>query len=618
MRFVPVRIAVTVVAMAALAVACTDADSAVSTSTSTAASTSTTSRPELSGTVYDVLELATHPNGAQLVVDRVEVLANSTVVSGHLINGSSLELRVGSGESGLRTSEGEVVSMIGDFPLTRIAPAAEVDVVLRFGPLPGDGPLVLLFNQGGGSSPSNPSSNAPSFELGPIELNPNQSRPVLPSPVAVAASTSTTSGIELAVEGINFTETRIGVLVRLSNPTELEARIAPTAAPSVLVDDLGNTYSLILPEGEGFLSVPAGEAVAGTLVFGGRIHPDASLLAVALNAGGGSGPAVGGRVLPELVIRDVSLAGTESTVPLPEPFDASDTSDHPTGVAVTLGSVSFDRSGLEMSVIIANDRADSVALAGSRTFATDDVGSVYPLVPLADNPQLVVEAGTTVEATLGFSGRVDDEATEVSVVFNVDGSQTDENTRQPSFAFGPYQLVRGKEPVEPITAEVFPVGDRTRLSPAELVVSQVDRITETLREFDATEVDGGFRLTLPDSILFDFGSSQLREDSTATLSLIAEVLDFYSDAEVVVVGHTDSIGSEEANQSLSEERAQSVVDVLVSEHGIPEGRLAAEGRGESEPVAENVNPDGSDNPEGRQLNRRVEIVVLTDEPVELP
>jgi outer membrane protein OmpA-like peptidoglycan-associated protein len=285
---------------------------------------------------------------------------------------------------------------------------------------------------------------------------------------------------------------------------------------------------------------------------------------------------------------------------------------------VTVGSVSFNRSGLETSVIIANDRAENVALAGSRTFATDDVGSVYPLVPLADSPQLVVEAGTTVEATLGFSGRIDDEATELSVVFNVDGSQTDPDTRQPSFAFGPYELVRGEGPVEPVTAQVFPVGDRTQLVPADLVVSQVDRITETLREFDAEEVDGGFRLTLPDSILFDFGSSELRVDAAPTLSLIAEVLVFYSDADVIVVGHTDSIGSDQANQSLSEERAQSVVDVLVSDHGIAVDRLAAEGRGESEPVAENTNPDGSDNPEGRQLNRRVEIVVLTDEPVELP
>jgi photosystem I P700 chlorophyll a apoprotein A2 len=84
---------------------------------------------------------------------------------------------------------------------------------------------------------------------------------------------------------------------------------------------------------------------------------------------------------------------------------------------------------------------------------------------------------------------------------------------------------------------------------------------------------------------------------------------------VVVVGHTDSIGSESSNQALSVDRAASVVESLAQELGIDVGRLSAEGRGASEPVAPNTNPDGSDNPDGRQLNRRVEIFVLTDRPL---
>lgn len=597
---------------------CTGSEPTVASSTTVPATTSTSLLPEASGRAYDVLELASHPNGAQLVVDRVEVLSDSTVVSAHLINGSLFELRLGSGETRLLMSDGGTVGLVGEFPVTRVPPAGEVDLVLRFGPVSGEGPLTLQFNQGGGSSPSSRASNAPSFELGPIELDADGSRPDLPPPVAVATSTSTTSGIELVVEGVNFTDTRIGVLARISNPTDVEARIAPTAVPCVLVDDLGNIYSLVLPEGEGFLSVPAGEAVAGTLVFGGRIHPDTSLLTVALNAGGGSNLSVGGRVLPELIIKEIPLSGTAGLAPLPESLEVGETSKHPAGVDVTVDSISFNPTGVEVSVTIANGRDDSVSLAAAGALAGDDVGSTYRLVPLADNPELVVDGNTTVEATLGFSGRIDDAAAELTVVFNANGSVSDPATRQPSFVFGPFQLVRGEESSEPVTAQVFPVGERTRIGPAELVVSQVDRITETLREFDATEVDGGFRLTLPESILFDFGSADLRSDAGPALDLIAEVLAFYSDAEVIVVGHTDSLGSDAANQQLSERRAQSVVDVLVSEHGIALDRLSAEGRGETEPVSENTNPDGSDNPEGRQANRRVEIVVLTDEPVELP
>lgn len=383
------------------------------------------------------------------------------------------------------------------------------------------------------------------------------------------------------------------------------------------MDDLDNRYPLVLPEGGTFVGVPAASAVRGTLVFAGRIDPAASSVGVGLNAGSGSA-AEGGRLFPELVVRDIPLSGEATLGPLPEPVAADEVADHPAGVRLAVDGLIFSDSGAEVAVSIINEGSEPVALAAASTFAHDDVGNRYPLVPLSDNPQLVVEGDTTLEATLAFSGRVADGAEAVSLVFNDGGSEDDAETRQPSFLFGPYQLQRSADEPEVVEAEVFAVGDRTRLVPADLAVSRVDRITETLEEFDAAEVDGGFSLTLPDSILFDFGSAELREDALAALTLIAEVLDYYEDADVVVAGHTDSVGSAAANQRLSEERARSVMDALVSDHGVPEGRLRAEGRGDTEPVAPNEHPDGTDNPEGRQLNRRVEILVLTDEPLQVP
>lgn len=585
-------------------------------SQTTSTATATTVVEE--GTVYDVLALATHPNGVQLVVDRIEVLGSSTIVSAHLINGSQFEIRVGNGESTLRTEAGDTVAAIEGTPTTRIEPAGELEVALRFGPISDPESLVLFFNQGGGSSPTNPSSNAPSFELGPIELDPTATRPALPDPLPVSRSVSDPLGIELAVEGMNFTDTRIGLLVRISNPTEYEVRIAPTAAISVLEDDLGTRYSLVLPEGEGFIAVPPGDAVAGTLVFAGRIDPGATWVGIALNVGGRSNPSVNNTVLPELLIPGVVLDGEASSAPLPAQIEVDETIGHPSGVEVELGTLEFTESGMGATVTVRNGRSDAIALAGSAALVTTDAQGRHPMVPLTDNPGFVVEANTTVEATLGFAGRIADSAQAVSVVFNAAGSPDDPATRQPAFTFGPYALERSEGTTEPVVAEVFPVGDRSRLTPAELVVSQIDEISETLEEFDATEVDGGFRLTLPDSILFDFGSAELRGDSNQALTLIAEVLEFYADAEVIVVGHTDSVGSAASNQALSEQRAQSVVERLITDHGISSERLSAEGRGADEPVAPNVHEDGSDNPEGRQLNRRVEIVVLTDEPIELP
>jgi outer membrane protein OmpA-like peptidoglycan-associated protein len=73
--------------------------------------------------------------------------------------------------------------------------------------------------------------------------------------------------------------------------------------------------------------------------------------------------------------------------------------------------------------------------------------------------------------------------------------------------------------------------------------------------------------------------------------------------------HTDSKGEEDYNQKLSDARAGAVVAYLVKK-GIDPSRLVAKGFGESMPVAENTNPDGTDNPDGRQLNRRTEFKVL--------
>jgi outer membrane protein OmpA-like peptidoglycan-associated protein len=269
-------------------------------------------------------------------------------------------------------------------------------------------------------------------------------------------------------------------------------------------------------------------------------------------------------------------------------------------------------------VSIANGRNETVGLAATGSLLVDNMGNRYPFIPSPDNPRLVVDAGTTVEATLAFSGRIADSATSLSVVFNAGRSETDPNTREPSFTFGPYPLERTGERSDPVEPEVFAVGPRSRLIEDELAVSQVDRITQTLAQFDATAIEGGFQLTLPDSIIFDFGSAELRPDARHALTLIAEVLEYFGNDFVIVVGHSDSVGNPDANQRLSEQRARSVVDALIQEHGISPDRITAEGRGSTEPVAPNLTPEGEDNPEGRQLNRRVEIVVLTDQPLPVP
>ena len=99
---------------------------------------------------------------------------------------------------------------------------------------------------------------------------------------------------------------------------------------------------------------------------------------------------------------------------------------------------------------------------------------------------------------------------------------------------------------------------------------------------------------------FEFDKARLRPESTTVLDIAAEQLRSCPNVKVMVVGHTDSIGSEAYNKGLSMRRAQAVADHLVGK-GISRSNLSVDGRGESQPIASN------DTKQGRALNRRVEL-----------
>lgn len=105
-------------------------------------------------------------------------------------------------------------------------------------------------------------------------------------------------------------------------------------------------------------------------------------------------------------------------------------------------------------------------------------------------------------------------------------------------------------------------------------------------------------------IYFDTGSDVIRPESTPTLTEIGQMLQQHADLRLRIEGHTDSTGSSAANRALSEKRAAAVRDHLVRNYGITGSRLEAQGHGDARPTASN------DTPEGRQQNRRVELVRL--------
>src|SRR5688500_9256863 len=134
---------------------------------------------------------------------------------------------------------------------------------------------------------------------------------------------------------------------------------------------------------------------------------------------------------------------------------------------------------------------------------------------------------------------------------------------------------------------------------------QAAKIDEELENAKVERVGEGILITFDSGILFDFDSYALKSSTRANLEELAPTLIRYEDTDVLVLGHTDSVGSDAYNETLSQKRANSVDNFLVS-RGVAGARLDSEGYGETDPVASN------ETEEGRQLNRRVEVIVVAN------
>jgi outer membrane protein OmpA-like peptidoglycan-associated protein len=135
------------------------------------------------------------------------------------------------------------------------------------------------------------------------------------------------------------------------------------------------------------------------------------------------------------------------------------------------------------------------------------------------------------------------------------------------------------------------------------------QVQKTLKELEAKETKTTIQIDLPGDVLFDFDKWDIRPDAEGTLKKVGEIIKAYHSPNVLITGHSDSKGEQDYNRKLSLKRAESVRDWLIKNAGVDAGIMKTEGLGETKPVAPNTNPDGSDNPEGRQKNRRVEILI---------
>ena len=134
--------------------------------------------------------------------------------------------------------------------------------------------------------------------------------------------------------------------------------------------------------------------------------------------------------------------------------------------------------------------------------------------------------------------------------------------------------------------------------------ARVADLQTQLNALNAKKTERGMVVTLGD-VLFDSGKSQLLATSSQDMAQLAEFFKRNPERKASIEGHTDSVGSEESNRLLSDHRAGAVKAALVR-MDVPANRLSTQGFGEDSPVASN------DTPAGRQMNRRVEIVISPD------
>lgn len=136
-------------------------------------------------------------------------------------------------------------------------------------------------------------------------------------------------------------------------------------------------------------------------------------------------------------------------------------------------------------------------------------------------------------------------------------------------------------------------------------------IQSVLQDLGAKVTAHEVKIEMNADVLFDFDKYNLKPEAAESLKKVGQVVQSYPNAPLLIEGHTDGVGTHAHNMKLSDDRAASVKTWLVQNAGIQGSRITTRGWGETKPLAPNKNPNGSDNPAGRQKNRRVEITLRT-------
>lgn len=149
------------------------------------------------------------------------------------------------------------------------------------------------------------------------------------------------------------------------------------------------------------------------------------------------------------------------------------------------------------------------------------------------------------------------------------------------------------------------VGGATGAVIGKYMDKQAEEIDNDFEGAKVERIGEGIKITFDSGILFGFDSYALSSAAEENIAELAETLKKYEDTEILIEGHTDSLGSDDYNQRLSIERADAVASYLVK-NGVAQNRISVEGYGETQPIASNTTDAG------RAANRRVEVAIYAN------